>query len=376
MVELADEGTDTVNASVSWVLGANLENLTLTGSAALNGTGNALDNVLTGNGGSNLLDGGAGNDTLAGGNGNDTLDGGTGDDSLSGGAGNDVYIVDSAGDVVTELASQGTDEVRTSLVAYALGVNVEVLTYTGSGPFSGAGNALDNRLAGADGDDSLSGGAGTDTLVGGLGADTLDGGSGNDTLRGDGGANRLDGGAGDDVLEGRGGNDTLVGGAGNDTAAFAGNARDYLAAKTGSTWTIQALTGAEGIDTLQPPGRVEHGRSDWAELCGGRPAFRRAGPAARRGVSDQRRLEGLQQRLPAGPVSHRPVRRRLHRLLVRALSRWAGRRHPNFRGFCNQLWPLHGHGWQRHSVRLQRKRYSDRRRGRRFLPLPHSIRWI
>ncbi|WP_349601323.1 beta strand repeat-containing protein [Azospirillum argentinense] len=294
VVELADEGTDTINASVSWVLGANIENLTLTGSAALNGTGNALHNVLTGNGGSNLLDGGAGNDTLVGGNGNDTLDGGTGDDSLSGGAGNDVYIVDSAGDVVTELANQGTDEVRTSLAAYALGANVEVLTYTGSGPFSGAGNAQDNRLAGADGDDSLSGGAGNDTLIGGLGADTLDGGSGTDTvsyvaaaagvavdlasgmgtageaagdvlvsienltgsafadmLSGDGAANLLDGGSGDDSLFGGAGNDTLFGGTGNDTAVFAGNARDYLATKTGSTWTIQALSGAEGTDTLQ-----------------------------------------------------------------------------------------------------------------------------
>ncbi|MGR0188001.1 beta strand repeat-containing protein [Azospirillum aestuarii] len=294
VVELVGEGIDTVNASVSWVLGANIENLTLTGSTALNGTGNALGNLLTGNGGSNLLDGGAGNDTLVGGNGNDTLDGGTGDDSLSGGAGNDVYIVDSASDLVTELANQGTDEVRTSLAAYALGANVEVLTYTGSGPFSGAGNALDNRLAGADGVDSLSGGAGNDTLVGGLGADTLDGGSGTDTvsyaaaaagvavdlasgmgtageaagdvlisienltgsafadtLSGDGAANLLDGGAGDDCLFGGTGNDTLVGGAGNDTAVFAGNARDYLATKTGSTWTIQALDGADGTDTLQ-----------------------------------------------------------------------------------------------------------------------------
>ena len=292
VLELAGEGTDTVNASVSWLLGANLENLTLTGSAALNGTGNELDNVLTGNGGSNLLDGRAGNDTLIGGNGNDTLYGGTGDDSLSGGAGNDVYLVDSTGDVVVEVANQGFDEVRTDLAAYALGANVEALTFTGSGPFSGTGNELHNRLSGAGDNDSLSGGAGNDTLIGGVGADTLDGGNGidtvsyagsagvtvdlstgtgsggdaagdvligienltgssnADTLVGDAGANRLDGGAGDDSLSGGTGNDTLIGGVGSDTALFAGNARDYLATKTGSTWTIQALTGDEGTDTL------------------------------------------------------------------------------------------------------------------------------
>nr|WP_280531408.1 hypothetical protein [Azospirillum doebereinerae] len=109
---------------------------------------------------------------------------------MAGGVGNDVYIVDDAGDVVSELVGQGTDEVRTSLSVYALGANVELLTYTGSSSFSGAGNELANRLAGAGGDDSLSGGAGNDTLIGGDGVDTLDGGPGADSLIG---------GAGDDV---------------------------------------------------------------------------------------------------------------------------------------------------------------------------------
>ncbi|MGF7178443.1 FG-GAP-like repeat-containing protein [Azospirillum doebereinerae] len=172
VVELDGDGSDMVNASVSWVLNANIENLTLTGSGAISGTGNTLDNVLIGNGGANLLDGGLGADSMA------------------GGVGNDVYIVDDAGDVVSELVGQGTDEVRTSLSVYALGANVELLTYTGSSSFSGAGNELANRLAGAGGDDSLSGGAGNDTLIGGDGVDTLDGGPGADSLIG---------GAGDDV---------------------------------------------------------------------------------------------------------------------------------------------------------------------------------
>ena len=72
-VELAAQGTDTVNSSVTWTLGDNLEQLTLTGAAAINGFGNALDNVITGNGGANILDGLLGNDTLTGGGGADSF---------------------------------------------------------------------------------------------------------------------------------------------------------------------------------------------------------------------------------------------------------------------------------------------------------------
>ncbi len=78
VTEALNAGTDTVVTSLNYTLGANVENLELTGIADLKGTGNALNNVLTGNDGKNLLSGLAGNDTLRGGAGNDTLNGGNG----------------------------------------------------------------------------------------------------------------------------------------------------------------------------------------------------------------------------------------------------------------------------------------------------------
>ncbi|MFD1327131.1 cadherin-like domain-containing protein, partial [Mycoplana ramosa] len=95
IVEAANGGIDTVQSSVSLTLGANLENLVLTGSGTLKGTGNALANIITGNSGANVLDGGAGDDRLNGGLGNDTLNGGLGKDTLTGGAGKDVFLFNS-----------------------------------------------------------------------------------------------------------------------------------------------------------------------------------------------------------------------------------------------------------------------------------------
>ena len=179
VTESANAGTDTVQSTITYTLGANLERLTLLGTAAINGTGNTLANVLTGNSANNALAGGAGNDTVSGGAGNDTLDGGTGNDSLSGGAGNDTYIVDATGDSVIENVNEGIDTVQSS-VTYTLSAEVENLTLTGSSALSGTGNALDNVLTGNSANNTLTGYAGHDTLNGGAGADTLRGGTGND----------------------------------------------------------------------------------------------------------------------------------------------------------------------------------------------------
>ena len=110
VVELMNEGTDRVFASASYALFDNVENLTLTGSAAIDGTGNDLANILTGNAAANILDGLAGNDTLRGNGGNDTLLGGAGLDQLLGGGGADV--LDGGEDNDTMTGGGGADTFR------------------------------------------------------------------------------------------------------------------------------------------------------------------------------------------------------------------------------------------------------------------------
>src|SRR4029453_5668316 len=147
VVEMAGEGADTVLSSIGYTLRANVENLGLTGTGAVNATGNALANTLTGNSGANVLDGGAGAD------------------SMSGGAGYDTYRIHKGGDVVSEAAGMGVDSVSSS-ISYTLGANVENLTLTGSASINATGNALANVLQGNAGPNVLNGGAGVDTSPG------------------------------------------------------------------------------------------------------------------------------------------------------------------------------------------------------------------
>jgi hypothetical protein len=156
-------GIDTVESSITWTLKANLENLTLTGTTAINGTGNNLNNIITGNTGNNVLNGGAGADTLI------------------GGAGNDSYYVDNTADSITENLNQGTDTVFSS-VTYTLTTNLENLTLQGTTAINGTGNDLNNSITGNTAANVLTGGLGNDTLTGNAGADTLIGGLGNDSL--------------------------------------------------------------------------------------------------------------------------------------------------------------------------------------------------
>jgi hypothetical protein len=128
ITEKLNEGLDTVQASISFSLdtGNALNNLTLTGTGNISGTGNGNANVITGNSGNNALNGGAGNDTLTGGAGNDTLNGGSGNDSLTGGSGNDILVGGSGNGPLTggsgtdrftfNSASEGIDQITDFLV--------------------------------------------------------------------------------------------------------------------------------------------------------------------------------------------------------------------------------------------------------------------
>jgi Ca2+-binding RTX toxin-like protein len=291
IVENTDEGTDLVQASVSFTLAGNIENLTLTGSSGISATGNALDNVLTGNTGAN---------TLTGGDGNDRLSGGTGADTMIGGIGNDTYVVDNAGDSMTEASGEGTDLVESS-ITHTLGSDIENLTLTGSSTgVHGTGNALDNILIGNSQANTLTGNGGNDTLDGGSGNDTMLGGQGDDIyfvnatgdvttesagqgldlvnsgvtrtlgadiemlfltgssnnsgtgntlsnlLRGNTGTNTLSGGEGIDILEGGGGTDTLSNNNGGNSLLNGGAAVDTL---TG-TANNDLLIGGTGNDSV------------------------------------------------------------------------------------------------------------------------------
>ncbi len=164
LASFSNRFADTFITGSSTTLASQYQNLILTGTGNVNGTGNALNNTITGN------------------NGHNTLSGGTGADNMTGGLGNDTYVVDDVGDVVTEDLNAGTDTVQSS-VTYTLGANVENLTLTGTAAINGTGNALNNVLTGNSAVSNLSGGAGDDTLIGGGGADILTGLTGVDTFR-------------------------------------------------------------------------------------------------------------------------------------------------------------------------------------------------
>jgi trimeric autotransporter adhesin len=312
VIENASSGTDTVRTSVAFdlsVKGVNVENLTLNGDANINGTGNALNNILTGNNGNNTLSGGAGNDFI---------DGGTGADAMSGGTGNDTYVVDqwdfndpSLNDTVSEAPTEGIDTVQVSVsrgdfdlntqtnALVALEANVENLVMLGTDDLQAKGNGLANIMTGNSGNNALDGGGGADKLIGGKGDDiyfvdlstdvitelagegtdqvfvqfvptgpggyvlgaTLEilrfslqpgvanlNGTGNaldNGMEGNDLANRLDGGTGNDLLVGGGGGDILIGGAGNDFLEGDGG-HATLTGGTGNDWyVIGSVSGSD-----------------------------------------------------------------------------------------------------------------------------------
>ncbi len=275
---------DEVRAGITYVLGANLERLILTGTDKIDGTGNELANFIQGN------------------NDKNTIDGGTGADTMAGGAGSDIYIVDNTGDVVTENSGEGFDDEVRSSVNYTLSANIEILKLTGTA-FEGRGNTGNNTIHGNASDNDLYGDDGDDELFGNGGHDHFYGGKGNDTFYTDGNAhfyenanegtdtivttaninltNLINAGAADvinienvtltgtaisaighngkntlvgnelaNVLQGRGGDDRLEGGAGTDT--MTGGSGDDTYVVDDSTDVIVELAGilGEGYDTV------------------------------------------------------------------------------------------------------------------------------
>ncbi|MES2356088.1 MAG: hypothetical protein V4568_17125 [Pseudomonadota bacterium] len=241
VTENLNEGTDVVQSSVAYTLGNNLENLTLTGTSAIGGTGNALDNILIGNSGKNTLTGKAGNDRL---------DGGAGVDKLIGGLGNDTYVVDNTSDVITENASEGTDNVESS-ITYTLGSNLENLFLTGTTAINATGNTLNNLLTGNSAINTLNGGAGNDIMQGGAGADLLTDTAGNNLFNGGSDNDTLAGGTGNELYIGGTGNDSITTNTGKDVIAFnKGDGQDTIAASTGLDNTISLGGGIRYQDLL------------------------------------------------------------------------------------------------------------------------------
>ena len=272
--ERGGDGVDQVQSSVTWTLAADVENLALTGTAAINGTGNAAANVLVGNAAANALLGGAGDDLLSGELGNDTLDGGTGTDTA-------VYASATAAVVVSLATGKATGAAGTDTL-----VSIENVV-GGSGADTITGDGAANFLNGGAGNDTLSGGLGDDLLLGGLGNDTLNGGAGIDTAsyetattavtvnlvtgKATGGAGsdtltlieNVIGGAANDVLTGDANTNTLLGLAGNDRLVGGGGS-DYLLGGQGADVFVLAAAPASGQPIVI--GDFAHGEGDKIEL--------------------------------------------------------------------------------------------------------------
>lgn len=221
-------GIDTVVADIDYdlsalplVFTADIENLTLTGTAAIDGAGTAFDNVITGNSGANLLLGNEGNDTIIGGLGADNMDGGDDIDTLS-------YVNDTKG------------------------VTVDLGLQTASGAVGGEANgdtiANFENFVGGKGIDHVIGSASDNVIAGGLGADNLDGDGGSDTLDYSGATagvtvnlytGKTTGGDGADTISNF---ENVIGSAKNDIISGSAD--------------VNILAGGDGIDTLDYSGSV------------------------------------------------------------------------------------------------------------------------
>jgi serralysin len=283
VIEVAGEGSDSVAAWLSYTLTANVETLTLYGTATV-GTGNASDNSIGGNALDNTLQGLSGNDFLSGAGGADTLTGGIGIDTINGGAGNDTinWAWNDGADFV-----DGDDDSDTFNITDGASGNLLYANWNGSALTSAAGVSLANVET-----VNASMGGGTDWLIysvtsAGISVDLAAGTASGfasitgvenvigdifgDSLNGDGFANRLDGGVGDDTLAGAGGVDVLIGGDGADVM-FGGLGNDSLQGGIGVDefyWAVgdgrDTVNGGADSDTFNAIGSAaaDLGRATW-----------------------------------------------------------------------------------------------------------------
>ncbi|MBR8829161.1 MAG: calcium-binding protein, partial [Gomphosphaeria aponina SAG 52.96 = DSM 107014] len=265
VIEAANAGTDVVNTSAdTYTLSKEVENLILTGTGNINGTGNQLNNNITGNSGNNAIDGAGGSDTMA------------------GGAGDDTYTVTEETDIVIENVDAGTDTVKTP-ITHALVENVENIILTGTNNVNATGNALNNQLTGNSGNNNLDGAGGNNILDGAGGNDSMAGGTGNDTYivtetgdkvteavnagtdvvistvnhtlanntetlnlqgtaningTGNSGNNNITGNSGNNIIDGGAGKDTMGGGTGNDIYTVSETADVIIEAANAGTDTV------------------------------------------------------------------------------------------------------------------------------------------
>ena len=290
-------------------------------------SGAGADTITT-RSGNDIVEANGGNDTINTADGNDTLDGGAGADAMTGGAGDDIYVVDDAGDTVTENAGEGADEIRTTLANASLAAlaNIENLTGISAAGQTLTGNGANNVINGGSGNDIIDGGTGADMMSGGSGGDlyhvddigdtvvefalegvdevrttlasftldffslveivrgTVDTGQ---TLVGSMFGNEIVGGAGNDILNGGGGADTMRAGQGNDL---------YHVDDSGDTVTENAGEGTDEVSTFLSSYTLGDHLENLTGTAFGSQTLRRQCPGQRHQRRRRRRPAGRRDR--------------------------------------------------------------------------------
>ncbi|MFC3616171.1 calcium-binding protein [Lutimaribacter marinistellae] len=266
LIEYDGEGTDTVEAAVSYELGDWFEELTLLGGDDINGDGNDLSNRLRGNMGSNRMDGGGETDYMYGRGGSDTMLGGDGDDFISGNSGWDIIRGEAGNDTLLggagrDVLDGGEGQDRASYYnAQLTGVFASL-----QNPANNTGIAYGDSyisiedLYGSTFDDSLYGDDNDNEIIGDFGNDVLWGWDGDDSING-----MWD----NDTIAGNKGDDTLRGGLGADVFQFwSGNGNDTILDYNDGVDKIQFVTGAANyaaltITQVGADVRIDYGAGD------------------------------------------------------------------------------------------------------------------